>query len=116
MSPEKIEIKREILPNYQIKIADFCNIPIGNFNKSVPNFFDKEKYVLHCQNLQLYLKLGLKLKKIHRVLECNQSQLLKSYTKNNRSRKKATQRLKIIVQINRQCCIWQSNGKLEEQN
>ena len=29
------------------------------------NFFDKEKYVLHYENLQLYLRLGLKLKKIH---------------------------------------------------
>ena len=28
----------------------------------VPNFFDKEKYVLHYESLQLYLRLGLKLK------------------------------------------------------
>ena len=30
--------------------------------KKVPNFFDKEKHVLHYGNLQLYLRLGLKLK------------------------------------------------------
>ena len=59
----KIENKREKLPNYQIEIADFCNIPIGNFEKLVPNVFDKEKYVLHFQNLHSHLKLGLKLKK-----------------------------------------------------
>ena len=35
----KIENKREKLPNYQIKIADFCNIPIGNVQKLVSNFF-----------------------------------------------------------------------------
>ena len=35
----KIENKREKLPNYQIKIADFCNIPIGNVQKLVYNFF-----------------------------------------------------------------------------
>ena len=28
----------------------------------MPNFFDKEKYVSHYENLQLYLRLGLKLK------------------------------------------------------
>ena len=28
-----------------------------------PNFFDKEKYVVHYENLQLYFILGLKLKK-----------------------------------------------------
>ena len=27
------------------------------------NFFDKEKYVLHFENLQLYFRLELKLKK-----------------------------------------------------
>ena len=31
--------------------------------KLVPNFFDKEIYVIHYENLQLYLRLGLKLKK-----------------------------------------------------
>ena len=61
---DKIEIKREMLSKYQIKTADLHNIPIGNIKKSVPNFFDKEKYLLHYENLQLYLKLGLKLKNI----------------------------------------------------
>ena len=31
------------------------------------------KYVLDYENLRLYLRLGLKLKKTHRVLELNQS-------------------------------------------
>ena len=44
-------------------MANLCNISIGNVKKLVPNFFDKENYVLHCENLQLYLRLGLKLKK-----------------------------------------------------
>ena len=44
-------------------IADFHNIPIANFKKLVPKYFDKEKYVLYYENFQLYLRLGLKLKK-----------------------------------------------------
>ena len=44
-------------------ISDFYNIPIGNIKKLVRNFFDKEKYVLHYEHLQLYLRLQLKLKK-----------------------------------------------------
>ena len=32
------------------------------FQKLVPNFFDKEKYVLHYENMQVYLRLGFKLK------------------------------------------------------
>ena len=42
--------------------------------KLVSNFIDKEKYVIHYENLKLYLSLGLKLQKIHHVLEFNQSQ------------------------------------------
>ena len=41
-------------------VSDFYNILIGNVKKLVPNFFDKEKYVLHYENLQFYLALGLK--------------------------------------------------------
>ena len=73
LAPDKIEIKREMLSEYQLKIADLYNIPIGNVKKLVPNFCDKEKYVLHYENLQLYLRLRLKLKQIHPILEFNQS-------------------------------------------
>ena len=48
--------------DYQLKIADLYSIPIGNVKKLVPNFFYKEKYEIH-ENLQLCLRLGLKLKK-----------------------------------------------------
>ena len=54
-------------------------------------FFDKEKYVIHYENLGLEKNLGLKLKK-YIVLEFNQSQWLKPYVKfnipKNRSKKK----------------------------
>ena len=49
----------------------------------MPNFFDKENYVLHYESLRLYLRLRLKLKKVHGVLEFNQSQWLKLYVKFN---------------------------------
>ena len=53
-----------MLSNYQLKIADFYNIPIDNFKKLVPNFFNKEKCMLHHENFQLCLRPGLKLKNI----------------------------------------------------
>ena len=43
-------------------IADFHEIPIANVKREVPNIFDKEKYLLYYEKLQLYLRLGLKLK------------------------------------------------------
>ena len=76
-----------MLSKYNPKIADLCNIPIGNVKKLVLNFFDKKKYVLHYENLQRYLRRGLKLKKIHRVSEFNQSQWLKSYIESNTQKK-----------------------------
>lgn len=51
----------------------------GTVEKLVPNLRDKEKYVLHFRNLKLYLELGLKLKKIHRILEFTQSTWMKPY-------------------------------------
>ena len=63
LDQDKIEIKRNMLSDYQLKIAGLCNIPICNVKKSVSNFFDKKKYVVHYENLKLYLILGLKLKK-----------------------------------------------------
>ena len=47
LSPDKLEIKKEMLYDYQWKIAADCNISVGNFKKSVPDFFDNESYVLH---------------------------------------------------------------------
>ena len=63
LAPDKIEIEIEMLSEYQPEIADLYNIPFGNVKKLVPNLFDKEKYVIHYENLKLYLRLGLKLKK-----------------------------------------------------
>ena len=119
LAPDKIEIKRELLSDYQLKIADRYNIPIGNVKKLVPNFFDKEKYVIHYENLQLYLRLGLKLKKNTSRIRIQSISMAKTicwiqHTKKNRSRKKWWQRWKSVVQINEQCCIWKNNGKLKK--
>ena len=54
LAPDKIEIKREMLPEYQLTFSDLYNIPIGSVKEIVLNFFDKEKYVFHYENLQFY--------------------------------------------------------------
>ena len=69
-----------MLCDYQLNIVDLYNIPIGNVKKLVPKFFDREHYVIYCENLQLYLRLGLKLKETHLVLEFIRSQWLKPYS------------------------------------
>ena len=39
--------------------------------------------MIHYEKLQIYLRVGMKLKKIYRVLEFNQSEWLKQYVKFN---------------------------------
>ena len=75
LAPNKMEIKEKMLPKYQVMIADLYNISIGNVHK----FFNESKYVIHYENLRIYFRIGLKLIKIHCILEFDQSQWLKPY-------------------------------------
>jgi hypothetical protein len=47
--------------------------------KLTATFNDRIKYVIHGENLKTYLKLGMKLKKIHRAVKFKQSNYLKDY-------------------------------------
>ena len=76
---EKIKVKDEMLSDYCKKTKEDYKISSGNVHKLIPTLNDKVKYVLHERNLELYLSLGLKLKKIHRVLQFNEKPWLKPY-------------------------------------
>ena len=52
---------------------------INKCKKLVCNLYDKKKYVVHIKSLKQALNHGLKLKKIHRVIEFNQEGWLKPY-------------------------------------
>ena len=75
-----------MLSDYCKKISDEYRIKVGDVMKLVPNLGDKTNYVLHYRNLQLYLSLGIKLTKIHRVLRFKQSDWMKKYIDFNTKR------------------------------
>ena len=64
---------------------------IDKTKKLVCNLHDKKKYVVHISILKQALDHGLKLKKVHRVIEFNQKTWLKKYIDiNTELRKKAS--------------------------
>ena len=63
---------------------------INKCKKLVCNLFNTKKYATHINSLKPALNHGLKLKKIHRVIEFNQKEWLKPYIDMNTELRKAS--------------------------
>ena len=78
-----MRVSADMLSDYQketYKAYHFNNAPKDEkTNKLILNVMDKQNYVLHLDILRFYLKHGLKIKKINRVLEFRHKQWLKPW-------------------------------------
>ena len=88
VAPEKVKVSNNMLSTYCKKIAEKYDISIGLVSKLIPTLRDKKEYVLHYRNLQLYLDLSLKIKKVHRVLKFDESPWLKQHIDFNTEKRK----------------------------
>ena len=82
LRPHHKNIKPEDLSDYQLELAKKMNLKVGG-QKLVTSLTTIEKYVLHQRNLKQYHDNGLKIEKVHRVLEFKQDAWLKPYIKKN---------------------------------
>ena len=92
LAPEKMSIEMNEWSPWLSNVATELGLPLKTgVEKLILTLRDKKGYILHYTNLKLYLKLGLKLSKIHRVLTFKQEPWMAPFIEfNTDQRKQAT--------------------------
>ena len=78
LAPEHLVINKEMLSDYQKRLAEDLNIKVGG-KKLCLTLHDKKEYNCHYRNLKLYLEKGLKIERVKRVLKFNQTPWIRPY-------------------------------------
>ena len=93
LAPEKLIVQDDWLSPFCKNLKEKFGLPSDKTTKIIPTLFNKEKYVLHVRNLSLHKDLGMKLNKIHRMLQFNESPWLAKYINFNTEKAKRPQLL-----------------------
>lgn len=76
---EKISIDPEIYSLYEKQVRKNSNSKSSNVKKLIGTLNNKKNYVIHYRLLKLFIRLGIKITKIHSILKFNQSPWMKSF-------------------------------------
>ena len=77
-----------MLSKYQHSLIEKDNIKVGGSAKLVPHLMTHEKYCVHCRNLKFVKELGVKIIKLHNVVQFKQKPWLKTYIDFNTHKRK----------------------------
>ena len=92
LAPEIMNVNVSMLSDYQKQVFkiyyDGKSPKDEKTSKLILNLKDKEKYVVHIKTLQYYLKMGMKMTKVHRIIKFQQRAWLKPWIDFNTGKRK----------------------------
>ena len=91
LAPQTKPVPREELSGYSQQLAERLNVKGQPQGKLMTTLDNRTHYVLHYVNLKLYLRLGMRLTKIHRAVKFRQSNWLEKYIALNTEMRKQAQ-------------------------
>ena len=83
LAPENLTITQDMLSQEMIEFLNNHGMKYNAQTRLTQNFLPKQKYVLHINNLIMYLKEGMILTAIHRGVKFYQSAWMREYIKIN---------------------------------
>ena len=95
LAPTKEDVQKDWLSRYQTNISEQkknnenCGPAIGKVKKLLQTLYDKTHYIIHYKLLKLYVKLGLIVTKLYRIVKFKQELWLKLYITLNTNKRKA---------------------------
>ena len=95
LAPTKEIVQKDWLSRYQTNISEQmknnenCGPTIGKVKKLLQTLHDKTHYIIHYKLLKLYVKLGLIVTKLYRIVKFKQELWLEPYITLNTNKRKA---------------------------
>ena len=88
MLPEKMVVREDMISQYSKDTRRSRHLE--KTPKLLTTLYDKQKYILHINNLKQVLEQGLKITRIHRVVSFHHEEFMRPYIELNENKRKAS--------------------------